>query len=108
MDIGCHVVDILDFMFGPMQNIQGDALQMQDAFPENLEVETAVNCVFRTHHGALGTMMFNFAGPLGFREDILRVSGTQGIMTMSIFGSEPPTLQRPAKNASDGKVVLTP
>jgi len=108
MDIGCHVIDILDFIFGPLENVQGDALKAEGVFPEELSVETCVTCSFRTHQRALGTMLFNFAATLGSQGDSLRISGTEGMITMSIFGSDAPKVWIPSSTPQGIQLIPTP
>jgi len=96
MDIGCHVIDILDFIFGPLEHVQGDALKTENVFPENLKVETCVTCSFRTHQRALGSMLFNFAATPGENpNDCLRICGTEGSIKLSVFGSDSPEVWVP-------------
>lgn len=96
MDVGCHVLDIMDFLFGRLENVNGDCHQTAaEVYPENLKVETVVNFTFRTVHDALGSAIFNFAAPLGYSEDILTICGVHGRVTMSIFGTDAPILHRP-------------
>lgn len=86
MDLGSHALDILDFILGPIEHVQGTAANL--ASP--CEVEDAVAMHFRFASGSLGAAQWNFAGCL--REDILEITGTLGRVAMSIFGNDPPQL----------------
>jgi len=110
MDIGCHVLDILDFLFNRLENVQGDCLKTEGKSirPENLKVETCIVCSFRTLQGAIGNFLMNFCSPRGFQEDKLVVTGVHGKMEMSIFGSEPPVLSRPYETPEGVKLIGKP
>jgi 1,5-anhydro-D-fructose reductase (1,5-anhydro-D-mannitol-forming) len=83
MDLGSHALDILDFLLGPIESVQGMAANL--ASPCEVEDAVALHCRFAG--GALGAAVWNFAGVV--REDILEITGTLGKITMSVFGNEP-------------------
>ena len=85
--LGCHTLDILDFLLGPLQNAQGMAANL--ASPN--DTEDSVAMTFRTPSGALGTAQWNFAASV--REDTIEITGTDGRITLSTFGNEPVRLQ---------------
>ena len=87
LDLGCHSLDILDFLLGPLQDVQGTAANL--ASPHNVEDSLAMH--FRVPNGAPGTAYWNFASHV--REDSIEVSGTEGRITLSTFGNEPARLQ---------------
>jgi len=105
VDVGCHLFDILDFLFGRLENVQGDAFQTQtEVYPEELKVETNVSATFRTIQGALGIVSFNFAGPVGQHIDELIITGVRGRIIMSGMGSDSPVIERPY-TCTDGSIV---
>ncbi len=53
LDLGCHTLDILDFLVGPLSGVQGDAVTHSASHPDT-QVETHVSAIFRTHSGAVG------------------------------------------------------
>lgn len=83
LDLGCHTLDILDFILGPLQDVQGMAANLASA----CDVEDSVVMQFATPLGALGTASWNFASGAG--EDIIEITGTEGRITLSTFGNEP-------------------
>lgn len=83
MDLGCHTLDILDFMVGPLEHVSGHAACL--ASP--IDVEDRVVMQFQTVSGASGTASWNFASDAG--EDRIEVEGTEGRIFLSTFGNEP-------------------
>lgn len=57
LDLGSHTLDILDFIFGPLEDIHGRAVNTGSQVP----VEDAVVLQFKTSAGALGSAQWNFA-----------------------------------------------
>jgi 1,5-anhydro-D-fructose reductase (1,5-anhydro-D-mannitol-forming) len=87
MDVGCHTLDILDFIAGPLQEVAGAAVNA--ASPH--EVEDGVVMHFRLESGGLGTASWNFAA--AFPDDTIVLAGTEGRITLSTFGQEPVRLE---------------
>jgi predicted dehydrogenase len=83
LDLASHALDLLDFYFGPLEDIHGRAANL--ASPH--EVEERVVLQFRTAAGALGIGSWNFASDAS--EDVTVVSGTDGELRVSTFGAEP-------------------
>ncbi|HLJ56377.1 MAG TPA: Gfo/Idh/MocA family oxidoreductase [Chthonomonadaceae bacterium] len=88
LDLGCHTLDILDFMLGPLEDASGRAANV--ASP--CDVEDSVALQFRLGTGALGTATWNFASDR--REDLIEIAGTDGEIALSTFGNEPVRLKR--------------
>ncbi len=89
LDLGCHTLDILDFIVGPLEDVHGSAANL--ATP-SLDVEDAVAMSFRTPGGAPGTAQWSFASAQ--RDDTIVVTGTRGEVRLSTFGNEPVELRR--------------
>lgn len=87
LDVGSHSLDLLDFFFGPLQDVHGDAARL--ATEGN--VEDAVTMTFRTPAGVLGTAAWNFASHA--KEDTMELTGTHGRLSFSVFGLEPLRLE---------------
>jgi predicted dehydrogenase len=87
MDLGCHMLDILDFLVGPIENVQGDAVRL---FSPKYDVENVVSMTFRTKAGALGTASWNFVS--SSFEDKLEIVGTNATLRMSFFGKDFPVI----------------
>jgi 1,5-anhydro-D-fructose reductase (1,5-anhydro-D-mannitol-forming) len=83
MDLGSHALDILDFLLGPIEHVEGTAANLASPY----DVEDVVATHFRFPGGALGTAAWNFAAAA--REDILEIMGTCGKIVMSLFGNDP-------------------
>ena len=81
LDLASHTLDVLDFIFGPLEDVAGLASNFGGG-----EVEDVVAMHFCLPGGALGVATWNFAG-FG-REDSIQVSGTKGRLTLSTFGDE--------------------
>src|SRR5690606_37273848 len=83
LDVGSHTLDLLDFFFGPLADVSGQAAHLHSA----AAVEDSVAMVFRTPAGVPGAASWNFSSHV--REDVLELTGTDGRISASIFGSEP-------------------
>ena len=88
-DLGCHTLDILDFLCGPLADVRGRG----DHFGSACDVEDTVSMSFRTADGSPGTAIWTFCGG-GGPEDLIRFSGTAGRLSLSTFGEEPLLLER--------------
>ncbi len=88
LDLGCHTLDILDFLLGPLEEVTGDAANV--ASP--CAVEDSVAMQFRLQSGGLGTASWNFASDC--RQDLIQIAGTDGEIALSTFGNEPVVLTR--------------
>ncbi len=87
LDLGSHLLDLLDLLVGPVSNVAGTAANI--ATP--MDVEDTVAMTFRTASGAPGAASWNFASALN--DDVLELSGTTGRVSLSIFGNEPVKLE---------------
>lgn len=90
MDVGCHTLDILDFIAGPLEGVAGLAANLASDY----DVEDAVALSFRTEAGALGSALWDFAAAQA--EDRIVLDGTEGRVSLSTFGQEPVRVERPA------------
>jgi predicted dehydrogenase len=93
LDLGSHLLDILDFLLGPLTDVTGVASNFAGGLAED-----AVSITFRTPGGAVGSAIWNFAG--AHRQDVLEIEGTEGRLEMSCFGDEPVRLITPIREAS--------
>lgn len=87
MDIGCHTLDIIDFITGPLQDVSGIACNTASKY----DVEDNVVMQFRLASGGLGTASWNFASAIS--EEMITFSGTAGRLMTSTFGQEPVRLE---------------
>ncbi len=89
LDLGSHLLDLLDFLLGPLDHVAGVATRHGDG---RTEVEDAVAMSFTQPGGIAGTARWNFAG--AERADLLTIEGTNATLRMSCFGNEPLELIR--------------
>jgi len=87
LDLGCHTLDILDFIVGPLGGVEGVAANLAGPY----DVEDSIAMRFRTPSGALGTAAWNFVS--GVNTDIIEIDGTDGQLSFSTFGNEPVRLR---------------
>ena len=85
-DVGSHVVNLLDFWFGPLELIGGCAANSI----RTLDVEDTVSFSFRTRHGVPGTALWNFAA----REkcDRLEIDGLLGTLRLAALDYSSPLI----------------
>lgn len=90
LDTGSHALDLLDFLLGPLEQVAGSAANAAS----DCAVEDTVSLCFRTAAGVAGAMTCNSAGAL--HADEMRLSGTEGVLSFSVFGAEPIRLETTA------------
>ncbi len=107
LDLGCHTLDMLDFILGPLEDVQGSASNVatpnlprsapagDPPTPDAILVEDGVAMTFRTAGGALGAAQWMFASDE--RADEIAISGDRGELRLSTFGNEPVALWRGGK-----------
>jgi predicted dehydrogenase len=87
VDLGSHVLDLLDFLLGPLSDVAGSAAHLSSGpVPPPGAAEDTVVMSFSTQSGALGTARYQFhtAGAV----DRLEFVGTRGTLSSSVFGQE--------------------
>ncbi|HZO88960.1 MAG TPA: Gfo/Idh/MocA family oxidoreductase [Chthonomonadaceae bacterium] len=87
LDLGCHTLDILDYILGPLEDVEGTAANVASPY----DVEDAVAMRFRLPSGGLGIASWNFAS--GVHEDTIEIFGSEGRLSLSTFGNEPLQLE---------------
>lgn len=83
LDVGCHALDLIDYLFGPILQVEGTAANLSGAY----DVEDQVAMSFQLAGGATGAATWNFTADRP--EDLLEITGTDGSMRMSVFGNHP-------------------
>lgn len=83
LDVGSHALDLIDYLLGPLTDVAGVASNLASPYA----VEDTVSLNFRAPGGVPGAMHCNFASAV--RDDTMRISGTEGEITFSVFGPEP-------------------
>jgi predicted dehydrogenase len=87
VDIGCHTLDILDFLLGPIADARGMTTHQVNAYP----AEDTVAMAFRFESGVLGTGLWNFSADR--REDRVEIIGDRGRLVFATFGDGPILLE---------------
>lgn len=87
VDIGCHTLDILDWLLGPIVTAHGVASSQIQAYP----AEDTVAMSFAFGNGVLGTGAWNFCSAL--HEDRVEIIGERGRMVFATFGDGPIRLE---------------
>ena len=98
MDVGCHTLDIIDFIVGPLRDV-GGAASSTGVTPYAVEDAVSVSATFGT--GATASLSWTFAGPPGSGEDLITVRGTRGEMKLSTFGKDDPVVLSKDATAAD-------
>ena len=80
-DLGSHQFDYLDFLFGPVIQVHGIAVNQAKYYP----VEDTVTGTFRFGNGVIGTGSWCFVVAKGNEEDIIEINGTKGKLSLSSF-----------------------
>ena len=83
VDIGCHTLDILDFLLGPIVDVRGMSSNQLGAYA----AEDSVAMAFAFGSGVLGTGLWNFAADR--REDRVEIVGDRGRLVFATFGDGP-------------------
>ena len=89
LDVGSHVLDLLDFYCGPLpvDSVHAHAARLS----RDSDAEDAVTMTFRTAAGVPGFAAWNFASHV--REDVLEFTGTAGRISLAVFTSDPLRLE---------------
>jgi len=99
VDLGSHVVDLLDQLLGPLLEVSGHAARLSVPPAERAgRAEDTVVASFRTAHGALGSLRYQFH--TSGSADRLELVGTEGRLALSVFGAEPLELETRAGQQS--------
>jgi 1,5-anhydro-D-fructose reductase (1,5-anhydro-D-mannitol-forming) len=89
LDLASHTLDVLDFLFGPLQAVNGEASRA--AAPGDVEDRVVMH--FATPAGAQGSASWNFSS--NAKEDRIEIVGEGGTLRLSTFGDGPVELERP-------------
>lgn len=86
-DLGCHTLDLLDFLLGPITEVHGLASNQGRLY--GAEDAVAMSCGFKCGAHGQGAWQFNTAE----RRDRLEILGSEGTASVSTFGSDPLVLR---------------
>ncbi|MEO5714869.1 MAG: Gfo/Idh/MocA family oxidoreductase [Luteolibacter sp.] len=87
-DLGSHQLDILDFLLGPVVDVQGKARNLGGHYA----VEDTVSARFTFESGAEGSALWCFAVAAGAERDEIELVGSRGKITIPTFGKTAATL----------------
>lgn len=90
LDLASHTLDALDFFFGPLLSVKGQASNVGRA----LDVEDQVSLEFVTSSGARGRGFWSFTSET--KEDSIRIEGSNGSLRLSTFGDSRVVLETSA------------
>lgn len=90
MDLGCHTLNLLDWLFGPITSASGQASNQAGAYAP----EDTVAMSFAFESGVLGTGLWNFCSHA--HEDRIEIIGERGSLGVATFGDGPITLRTAA------------
>lgn len=83
VDLGSHILDILDYLVAPIAKVSGTAVNQAGAYP----AEDSVVAHFTFENGAVGAGSWNFSGNKSV--DRVLIVGESGEIEFSVFGHEP-------------------
>jgi len=89
MDVGVHQLDILDWLFGPVEKVTGLAVNQAGWY----KVEDSVSAAFSFSSGVTGTGQWCFTREEGLPEDRIVVNGTRGRLSFPTFEHAPILLE---------------
>jgi 1,5-anhydro-D-fructose reductase (1,5-anhydro-D-mannitol-forming) len=90
LDLASHTLDVLDFFFGPLLSVSGEARNIRCG----LDVEDQVSLEFGTGSGAYGRGFWSFTSTTN--EDSIHIEGSAGSLRLSTFGDGPVELETAA------------
>jgi predicted dehydrogenase len=90
VDMSCHLLDLLDFFFGPIASAAGFAASQTGLY----QVEDAVSAAWQHQNGLLSTGLWCYS--LTEVRDVTEIVGTQGSIRFPIFSEDPIELVTPS------------
>lgn len=88
-DLASHQLDLMDFLFGPIEDAHGFSHNTARLY----DVEDSVSGIFRFQSGVLGSGCWCFVAPRNTRTDVIDVVGTTGKLSFSTFAFTPIVLE---------------
>lgn len=85
VDLASHVLDVFDYIFGPLHSAAGTAANL--ASQSKAEDSVTMSFMAGFNPGIPGSISCNFASDL--REDCIDIVGTEACLQLSAFGNEP-------------------
>jgi predicted dehydrogenase len=88
-DLASHKLDFLDFIFGPIAKVSGQAGNFGGFYP----AEDTVSASFQFENGVMGTGSWCFVADASSEEDTIEIVGTKGKLWFSCFNPVKLTLK---------------
>lgn len=88
-DLASHQLDLLDFIFGEIEDVYGFTHNTAGLY----DVEDTVSTTFRFKNGVVGSGSWTFVAPKDTRLDQITIVGTKGKLTFSTFDFSPIELE---------------
>ena len=82
-DLAAHQLDYLDYVFGPIKEVKGLAMNQAGLYP----TEDAVSAVFQFESGVMGTGSWCFTVPEKQAMDVTEIIGSKGKISFSFFSN---------------------
>jgi predicted dehydrogenase len=89
VDMGCHMLDFLDYLFGPIRDVRGFTANQAHRYA----AEDIVSAAFTFESGVQGTGTWCFTG--FDRRDTTEIVGSAGSITYSTFDAQPIVVTTP-------------
>lgn len=81
-DVGCHTLDILDFLIAPIKKVSGNTSNQRKMF----DCDDTVSCSFEFENGIIGNGLWCF--DVEQDKDLVTIVGNDGILEFVVFGNE--------------------
>ncbi len=91
VDVGSHQLDILDFLFGPITSVHGQAVNQAGRYP----AEDAVTASFAFESGVIGAGAWCFTSAPEHSADHVEIIASGGRLSFSTFSFDPIHLETP-------------
>lgn len=88
-DLASHQLDLLDYLFGEINDTYGFAHNVAGLY----EVEDSVTATFRFKSGLTGSGSWSFVAPENSRTDLIEITGTKGKLSFATFDFSPILLE---------------
>ncbi|MEE2658289.1 MAG: Gfo/Idh/MocA family oxidoreductase [Candidatus Latescibacterota bacterium] len=87
-DLGCHQLDLLDYLLGPIDDVSGYGLNQAGLYG----CDDTVSASWRHASGVMGSGLWNFVAYEGSRMEAIDIVGTDGRLRTCAFDLERPLL----------------
>ncbi|WP_150468551.1 Gfo/Idh/MocA family protein [Francisella sp. SYW-9] len=94
MDVGCHTLDILDYLLGKIVDVGSQVTNQINKYP----VEDSVAISFSFENGIIGTGIWNFSSYTNY--DNIEIVGDKGKISFSMFGDGPIKIETESQTQS--------